>query len=220
MQNQELMEYISGIIKSVCRFSSLKIEGAILNSSLVFIIDDSLMYQIDLAGKIDQTTGIAFTSAPVISQNEYGIIIEETKLVPTTNMEIYMKTYNHWYNWYNNTDNYIKVFDDPAILDDPEFINKSSIKASDGCEFYNAKTVNETISIPIFSGLPLLSKGDKIALKIFTENLNSMGDEKLRIFYAKYPKEYIIHYNIFKKKINTFCNVYFKILNLNRPLRY
>lgn len=218
MQNQELMEYISGIIKSVCRFSSLKIEGAMVNSSLVFVIDDSLMYQIDLTGKVNNTS-IAFIASPVISQNEYGIIVEDVKLVPTTNMDVYMRTFYRWYSrFYEYIDSFTKVFEDPTILDDSDFSSKSIIKASDGCDFYNAKTLDGVISIPVFSGLPLLTKGDKLALEILTEKLDT---NILNLFATNYnyPKEYIVHYSIFKKKINTVCNIYFKILNLNRPLK-
>lgn len=197
MQSQELMEYISKIIKSVSRFTSLKLEGAIQNSALIFIIDDSLLYHVDLLGKIDSSIVLGFESVPVISQTETGALVTETKLVESQNA--YYKVFTKY--TLLNQECIAIVFDDPIILEDQIFAEKSAIKASDGCEFYQAKTLNGVITIPIFSGLPLLSKGDKVGLSIYNANI---------------PNQYILRYQVFKKKLNTICSIYYRILNLNR----
>ena len=199
---KELTQYILGVIKNTSRFTSLKIEGAIINGTLIFLVDDTILYSINLKEKVDSNLVRGFESAQAYDTTETGALtfINNT-LIQSENA--YYKITNIYNNIFNQCT--VVLFDDPIILDDPVFAKKVAIKATDGCEMYNAKTLSGVISIPVFSGLPLLSKGDKLGLSIYS---------------AYDADQYILHYNVYKKKLNSNCHIYFKILNLNRQLRY
>lgn len=200
--NQELTEFILTTIKSVSRFTSLKIEGAIYNSTLVFLIDDSILYSLDLSGKIGSDIIIGFESDQIVSYEETGAASFNNTLI--TSSVAYNKITNLYNSITNECNSTTCLFDDPYILEDEQFSKKSSIKATEGCEMYNARSINgEFISVPVFAGLPLLIKNDTVGLSIY-KSINN---------------QYIVKYNVFKKKLNTNCFIHYRILDINRPLR-
>ena len=197
----ELTEYITKIIKSVCRFSSLPTKGAIQNSTLYFLIDNSILYEVH-APALNNDIVTGFDVGEEVYYEHSGMLNTRTNYFES------LDTWKYIMNMYNSIVSEYSVlsFSDPLLLQNEEYYKLiTNLKAPDGNMFYNVKTIDNCISIPIFTGLPLVSKGDTLALNIYSSPFEN--------------SRYIVNYNIFKKKINMICKVYFKIINLNRNLR-
>lgn len=95
------------------------------------------------------------------------------------------------------------VYEDPVLMEDPKFVKLANAKASDGAGWYFMNTSIATIFIPVFLGLPSIKKQDQVGIKVYY-----IGDNK-----------FMIHYNVFKKKLGTSYDLYYQILNVNCPLR-
>ena len=133
--NQELTEFILTTIKSVSRFTSLKIEGVIFNNTLVFLIDGSILYSLDISGKIGSDIVLGFESNQVVSYEEDGSAIFNNTLVDSSNA--YFKVIKLYNSILAECNDSCCLFDDPFILEDEQFIKKSSIKVYNCLLFFN-----------------------------------------------------------------------------------
>ena len=189
MQNQELMEFISATVKTITRISLIK--GAIYSSTLIFIIDNTAAVVLDLTGKVDQNTIVGFVG------NSSGIWQDDSVVddVVTT-----------WHRTTLGAGSQTCIYEEEYLEENPNFMGLALSKASDGVGFYFMRTVlTKNLMIPVFSGFPLISKGDKVSIKLY------MGQIKNR---------YMVEFKIFKKKIKSEYLMYYNILDINRDLRY
>ena len=187
MLSQELMEYITGVIKSVVRSGYMEV--AVYNSNLIILLDNTVLYTINLSGKIDPaiTCGYINDGSFNFDNNILIKLIRKTEeIVGICRPET-------------------EVYNDPTAREDPVFEQAVSSKATDGATFYFINShLNNNIFIPLFSGLLTLNKGDTVGISVFK---------------APEQYQYIAKMTIFKKKINNSVNLYYRVLDVNRPLR-
>jgi hypothetical protein len=96
-----------------------------------------------------------------------------------------------------------KIYERIGIREDPRFEECISVKATDGASFYFMNANNTNPFIPIFSGLPILNKGDTIDLELY-----DIGNYNV-----------LVRMIIYKKKLKNVYDLYYKILDVNRPIR-
>lgn len=190
MLSQELMEYITGVIKSIVRSGYMEV--AVYSSNLLILLDDTVLYTVNLSGKIDPNITCGFTNYGSFDfTNSSAILIklirkqEEMQMICTEGNVIY---------------------NDPTATEDKSFYAAATLKATEGASFYfiNNSHLNNNIFIPLFSGLLTLNKGDTVGLSVFK---------------APEQYQYIANMVLFKKKINHSVNIYYRVLDVNRPLR-
>ncbi len=185
---QEHVDYINNVITSVVR--GCDYEVALNKGNLYIFADNSIFYIID----VSSTLGIELN---------YGCKKFEGNVYP-----ISMDEYNNIIYKYKDISSTITpenlLYENINVREDDSFTALNSMKASDGAGFYYIKIPEKVICIPVFSGLPLLSKPDLAYLAIYRSTL---------------PYEYIVNYIITKKKLKTTYGIIFKILDINRPIR-
>ena len=182
------MEYITGVIKSIVRSGYMEV--AVYCSNLIILLDDTVLYTVNLNGKIDPKVTAGFiNSNPVeFSENVLIKLIRKLEEMQSVCIEPNM------------------VYNDPLATDDAKFYNGATLRATDGASFYfiNNSHLNNNIFIPLFSGLLTLNKGDTAGLSVFK---------------AHEQYQYIVNMDLFKKKIHNHVNLYYRVLDVNRPLR-
>jgi hypothetical protein len=100
---------------------------------------------------------------------------------------------------YNN-----KIFENDNLREDQKFEECINVNATDGATFYFMNANNNTTPfIPVFSGLPILNKNDKLKIELYDCNNHNV----------------LVRMIIFKKKLNIPYDLYYKILDVNRPIR-
>lgn len=185
------MEYITGVIKSIVRSGNMEV--AVYNSSLIILLDNTVLYHTNLNGKLDPqiTCGFSNYTGDLNFTNSNDILIKLIrKLEEIQSICIDPNM----------------IYNDPTATNDPAFYEAATQKATDGASFYfiNNSHLNNNIFIPLFSGLLTLNKGDTVGLSVFK---------------APEQYQYITNMTIFKKKINNYVNAYYRVLDVNRPLR-
>lgn len=176
--------YVQGMAKSVSA------EILLVNGILYMLADNSVVYTMDLSTKI--------------GPDRYRFHYETGNITPVetdgrVSNDIIVKVNQCLSDVHPNN----MIFENPDLDQDKTFIDMAFAKAGNGASFYFINTKLYPTFIPVFNGLPLLNKGDKIGLNVY-----DIGTNKL-----------LINYNIFKKKFGCSYNVYFHVLNVNRPLR-
>lgn len=191
--NQDLtdvIEYIQGVMKSMTR--STYLEVCIYNAHLFIIADRTIFYSIDLSGKLDPNLLFGYHN----SMDDFAAVIQDDY---TINKVINKYQELKAIELYNN-----KIFENDNLRDDQAFEDCINTKATEGATFYFMNASNGTTPfIPVFSGLPILNKNDKIKVELF-----DCGSYKV-----------LVKMIVFKKKLNTPYNLYYKILDVNRPIR-
>ena len=187
MLSPELMEYITGVIKSIARSGYMEV--AVYSSNLAILLDNTVLYTLSLNGKIDPSITCGFILGENIAREDILMKILR-KIDEMTNICIPETM----------------VYNDPTAREDPVFEQAATAKATDGATFYfiNNSHLNNNIFIPLFSGLLTLNKGDTVGLSVYK---------------APQQYQYIATLSIYKKKINNFVNAYYRVLDVNRPLR-
>ena len=189
----EISNYIHNIIKAVTRATYMEV--ALSNSIMIIIADNTVLYHIDLTGKIDPNINLGFHnsydnfSQEIIDNNLINTLFAKYKEINMVEL-------------YNN-----KIYEDNNLRDDETFEKCLGNKATDGAEFYFVNASNCTPFFPVFSGLPIISKDDKIKLSLYDKDFNGRNHIIL------------INMEIYKKKLNFSYNLYYNILDVNRPLR-
>ena len=190
--NQDLTDvinYIQSVIKSMTR--SMYLEVCVYNAHLYVIADRTVMYYIDLSGKIDQNLLFGYHNLP---DNFSAIILDDSTVNRVLDKYRELKSVE-----LNNN----KIYERIGIREDPRFEECISVKATDGASFYFMNANNTNPFIPIFSGLPILNKGDTIDLELY-----DIGNYNV-----------LVRMIIYKKKLKNVYDLYYKILDVNRPIR-
>lgn len=191
--NQDLtdvIEYIQSIMKSMTR--STYLEVCVCDAHLYVIADRTVMYCIDLSGKLDQNILYGYHNLmdnfSAIIPDEYTINKVLAKYRELKGIEL------------NNN----KIFENDNLREDQRFEECIEAKATDGANFYFMNAINNTTPfIPVFSGLPILNKNDKVKIELYD--------------CGKY--NVLVRMIVFKKKLNIPYDLYYKILDVNRPIR-
>lgn len=185
----DLIEYLTNIIKNLTR--AIYMEVALSNSILIVIADNTVLYSMDLSGKIDPNINYGYRN----NYDNYSSHVVDYNLIP----KLFYKYHEFQTDQlYNN-----KIYEDENLREDPTYEKYLGNKATDGASFYFMNASNCTPFIPVFSGLPIISKQDRIGVNLFDLSNNII----------------LVNYKIFKKKLNLHYNLYFKILDINRPIR-
>ena len=190
--NQDLTDvinYLQSVIKSMTR--SMYLEVCVYNAHLHVIADRTVMYCIDLSGKIDQNLLFGYHNLP---DNFSAIILDDYTVNRVLDKYRELKSVE-----LNNN----KIYERIGIREDPRFEECISVKATDGASFYFMNANNTNPFIPIFSGLPILNKGDTIDLELY-----DIGNYNV-----------LVRMIIYKKKLKNVYDLYYKILDVNRPIR-
>ena len=190
--NQDLTDvinYLQSVIKSMTR--SMYLEVCVYNAHLHVIADRTVMYCIDLSGKIDQNLLFGYHNLP---DNFSAIILDDSTVNRVLDKYRELKSVE-----LNNN----KIYERIGIREDPRFEECISVKATDGASFYFMNANNTNPFIPIFSGLPILNKGDTIDLELY-----DIGNYNV-----------LVRMIIYKKKLKNVYDLYYKILDVNHPIR-
>ena len=186
------MEEVRKIIESLVSKTLLKTVRVLLtiDNKVVFIVDGTILYIINLKSVIDPYPEITF---------DY-IEIENLEPNQTINNPYIYNTIRSIYDMYMNQISIRPIVaQNNQLRGDTQFDQVINIKASDGLRYYNMMGENMTeYKVPIFSGFPNLNKQDEIGITIYDL------DEKFLI----------INFCIYKKKLNRDINMYFRAIKL------
>jgi len=186
---ENILTFIKPFIAEATKTGGGRYEGVLYQSYLYILVEGAVLYKIDLSGSVD----------PMITFPFNNMTITDGILSPN-NMNPYYK-YAEINSIISHTSN--MVYHDPDLQDDPNFMALATAKASEGAGFYFINTSISTICTTVFPGLPYLQKSDSVGLKVY-----NIGDGKL-----------LINYTVFKKKLKVAYEIYYKIINVNCPLR-
>jgi hypothetical protein len=201
MEDQRL-EQSANIISSLVNKSLYQFtEVLITNDRLVFIVDNTLLYDVNLTNITCMHCNVAVNAEVLISAYENknannfdrfdGIISDDF-------LERKISTIISHYDTIRN----IKpvVAEDNELRDNNDFENLLNLSASDGMALFrlNSKIEPRSYLVPMFSGFISLNKPDTIGMRI-----HDMGDGFL-----------LLHITIGKKKINRDVNIYTRIIDL------
>lgn len=186
---ENILTFIKPYITEATKTGGARYEGVLYQSYLYILVEGAVLYKMDLNGLVDPTMTFPFNN----------LTISDGILSPN-NMNPYYK-YAEINSIISHTSN--MVYHDPDLQDDPNFMAMATAKASDGAGFYFINTSIAAICTTVFPGLPSLQKSDSVGLKVY-----NIGDGKL-----------LINYTVFKKKLKVAYEIYYKIINVNCPLR-
>ena len=164
---------------------------------VVIITDKTVMYTVPLK---EDVTSVGFVH-PTIAFKYKDIMdlnLEECNDYPN---DLFLSDDMYsLYCYYNNTLCRLPIAHIADARGDEKFEELLQLKASDGMKFYHmlGKDMN-TYLIPVFSGLPNLSKQDKLDIYLYD----------LQNAYL------LVDMHIFKKKLNREISVRYRILKLN-----
>lgn len=179
---ESILEFLNPYIKGAIAAGDYK--AYLFQSTLYIMQDNATITRLDLSTKIDPNLCLSLDSGVLVQDNSfvYQKYLEIQSLISHTNNMVY---------------------EDPVLMEDPEFFKLTNMKASDGAAWYFINTSIATIFIPVFLGLPNVKKQDVVSLRVY-----HMVDNR-----------YLIRYTVFKKKLGCSYDLYYQILNVNNPLR-
>ena len=191
--NQDLTDvisYIQTVMKSMTR--STYLEVCVYSAHLYIIADRTIFYTIDLTGKLDQNIIFGYHN---LMDSFSAVVQDEYMITKVLNKYKELRAIE----LYNN-----KIYEDDNLRGDQVFEDCINAKATEGATFYFMKANNNTTPfIPVFSGLPILNKNDNIKIDLYDCGAYNV----------------LVHMNIFKKKLANPYDLYYKILDVNRPIR-
>jgi hypothetical protein len=161
-----------------------------------------ILYQSGLYVLVDNAVLYVFNLATKIDPSiTFCFESNGTSIVPSSQtMEVFYKNSEIQYD-ISHTCN--MVYNDPELHNDEKFMAMATAKASEGAGFYFINASIGSIMTTVFPGLPSIQKSDKIELKVFNIDTSKL----------------LINYTIFKKKLGRTYDIYYKIINVNSPLR-
>ena len=169
----------------------------LIKNTLYALADNSILYIIEL--KIDceniQNEYVAFRPEQLDSIPEDSLIIDQT-------------TFNFVYNKIScilSMDNTYarQIANVEELRGNDEFENLIAMKSGEGMGYFKLPRLDipgKSIMIPIFTGFPKLSKPDKIGIIVWK--------------ILEYSNELLVEFKIFKKNINRYMDMYFRILDI------
>ena len=186
----DIINYTQSVIKYMTR--SVYMEVCVYNAHLYVIADNAIMYCIDLSGKLDPSILIGYHNTMDVFSN---IIVDNSVI------DKVLSKYKEFKDIELNNN---KIYEREGLRDDSEFEKRILAKAPDGASFYFVHTNNGTVPfLPIFNGLPILNKGDNVNLELY-----EIGKYNI-----------LVRMIIYKKKLNNLYDLYYKLLDVNRPIR-
>lgn len=186
---ENILNFIKPFVAEAAKTGADRYEGVLYQSYLYIFVEGSVLYKMNLTGLVDPSITFPFNNATI-----------SNGIVAPNNMAPYYK-YAEINSIISHTNN--MVYHDPDLQDDPKFMALATAKASDGAGFYFINTSIATICTTVFPGLPSLQKSDSVGIKVY-----NLTDGKL-----------LINYTVFKKKLKVAYEIYYKIINVNCPLR-
>ena len=168
--------------------STYYFEAAIFNGSLIVISDHTIMYMIDLHESIDPNITYAF----------YGTI---NNIETVNNQAIYQNVIQKYQEIMILKQSNV-IYENENLRDDEKFEALLGRKADAGAGFYFMHAENCTPFIPVFAGFPVLSAQDTAGIE-----LHDIGNHVI-----------LVHMKIYKKKLKAYYDMFYKIIDVNRPL--
>lgn len=164
------------------------------NNSVVAVVRDTVIYTTSL-NNVEPMPPIFFNGCWDLEEDEYIPLDFYTSL----GMSNYRKSY------IDNINDSCLLVRKTGLLDDPEFNRLLALKSGDGMQFYKILdyiNINKCYFIPIFTGLPNLNKNDTIDISIYK--------------YLETPNHEVVSLDIYKKKINRYMSIRYRIIDLQR----
>ena len=183
--------FIRNIVGSI--YKNYNFEAAIYCSCLYMITDGTILSIFNLSGKIPDDLVVGFTDK-ILLLSENCIYDDE---------EVFKRVLYKSTEYIGYINSCPKIYEDPALRNDPVFEDMTGLKSADGARFYFMNTTINTQFIPVFQGLPSLTKADKVGIELF-----DLGNYRS-----------LVKMNVFKKKLNMSYDMIYKIVNVNRSLR-
>lgn len=173
------LEFYNGLLEPIIKsiVKGISYEWILMNSNLYIMADDCILYIINLETKVDNNICLSSKEKNNIFGKAYNIIAQAH---------------------INNI-----IYDNPELDKDPKFMELATAKSSAGAGFYYIDTALYTTFIPVFNGLPYLTKGDKVGVKLYEIEKNKI----------------LVNMTVFKKKLCCSYDLYYYIINVNRPIR-
>ena len=191
--NDSRIPEVRNIIESMCTSSYYEfIHVYINNNTLAFIVDDTVLYITELKTIGEYFGPIVFKYSDIVN------FTDETECIIDYNiLNSVINKYNTYINYSMNNP---VLYTDLVLRDNEQFETLLNLKADQGLKFFKVYDANNNcIEIPMFAGFLSSNKQDKIGITV-----NDLLDNHL-----------LIHYTIFKKKINRNIHMYYRILKLN-----
>lgn len=165
----------------------------VYNGDLMIEMYNTVIYLVKL------TNPISYTMEPI----GFNVIIDDNKnLVPVYLNKKDIDLLLSYYNYYKNvpcTQSIVSQRDD--LQDDSSYSELMKLKSAEGMKFF--KLPNDSLHgisfIPVFNGFPYLVKGDKLGIKVYTDNIKGYS---------------VVEYIIYKTKLKEIINLYFRIVNI------
>lgn len=168
----------------------VKVECLLYNGSLYVIADDTIFFYTNLSNKYDPSILYGYT-----------LLGSEKSSLSRDEINFLINKYNELTS-YENIQNHI--YEDPNLRSNEEFNNLTTgLKAGDGAKFYFMNARDCTPFIPVASGLPILNQKDTLSIDLY-----NMGNHHI-----------LVKMKVYKKKYNLYYDMYYKILDVNRPIR-
>ena len=203
----EDLQFFINIRKGICSSSTggdMSREVAVINGNLYIYIDDSFLYQVDLNGKVDPSATYIVESyhPPYTNANtDKDTMTDYLGIQDNTAIDRIQSVLQPIIHSIGISD---VIYTDPTVSEDPQFV-KATIenKVSDGHMWYFCKADGCNPFIPLFKGFPKLTKSDKVGITLYR-----MAE----------PNVILVEMNIYKHKFKINCKLFYKILDVNRPL--
>lgn len=189
LANPDQISYIENLVHGMIR-GPFEIKVLVYGSNLFVVADDAFLYQADVSDKL--TPDIMFGYK---TRTDYG-----KKPLEDYEVDFIINKYRSIVSQCK-PDNHI--FENDALRDDPVYEEMTHLKVSDGARFYFMNAKGCTPFMPVFSGLPILNNKDTAGVDLY-----DVGDHHI-----------IVYMKVYKKKFNMTYNLYYRILDVNRPMR-
>lgn len=182
------------------------------------MIDKSSDYIMNIMtdlGKGSPSEGVAINGRIILLKDDTALYVLSDNNIMTNN-PIYYNTTEYLYLYENQISEKVNriynnimsmsscpiIYYDDNPRNDEKFEAYVNCKATEGANFYYIDAKGCTPFIPIMKSFPSLTKADKINLTVYDTGNNIL----------------LVKYTVTKKKLNITYDIYFTILNVNRPL--
>ena len=195
--NPQIKDYVIGLTNDVIKIPSYV--ACLFIGKIIILQDNAILYIIDISDKVPKEAAFMF---------EKGIEIKDGYIFDT------LATTRD--NMNNYTSLVLKFEDTMAIKmispiiyvnndlkSDPSFQDYLNLKTVDGVKKFFIKTTDSHPFIPVLAGFPNLNKQDGIGILLY-----DIGNHKI-----------LVQEQIYKQKLKINYDIYYRIIDVNRPLR-
>jgi hypothetical protein len=200
---KEQIDMVLSIVKDTT--GNINVSIVVFMGKIITMDDNTLLYAIDISDKLDINCQLAVQGGLVYIEdktNKSGkkAILGIINILPKEKIDFILNKYNELI---YNTTIYPKIYEQIDIQEDPDIQSKLLIKTSEGSTniFFNANNCKPFV--PVFNGLINYKNKDKINIAMY-----DLGNHIIQVVHSGY-----------KAKIKTNYQSFYKILDVNRPIR-